>query len=491
MIDSAPVRAQREGAQMTAAARLPDGSDGPQWTPSHQERADLELLLGGGYPGLSGFLGRADVDSVHASARLTDGTPWPVAVTLEVPDEVAARGPLTLTDPEGAPLAAMEVTETWPGGPGRQFVAGPVSRLATPMYGAFHRLHRTPAQVRHELAGAAALAVIAGTGLHHADLAGIRAAAEPLGGQVLLLVPAAEPGSEALVRTVLAGAAQIPRALVVAVPLPAPDGSVAQALRAAHVAAAYGATHLLSPAALPDPPLTLVEPPDGTPSEAPLTPAELAELLDAGAPLPAGFTPPAVERELRRARPPRRDRGLVVLFTGLSGSGKSTLARGLYDALLEGGERTASLLDGDVVRRLLSAGLGFTRADRDLNVTRIGYVAAQIARHGGVAICAPIAPYETTRAQVRAMAQAAGDFVLIWVATPLEQCEQRDRKGLYARARAGQLTGFTGIDDPYEEPADADLVIDTSGRSVPDCVAEVVALLERGGWLEGAPWTSA
>ncbi len=474
-----------------AAAPLPDGPDRRVWTPSDRERADLELLLNGGYPALSGFLGRADVESVHRSARLSDGTRWPIAVTLEVPDDVAVRGSMTLTDPEGAPLATLDVTETWPGGPGRQFVSGPVERLAPTDFGPFGRLHRTPAQVRDELAAAPALAVIAEGALHYAELAAIRAAAEPLAARIVLLVPTAEPGSEHLVRTALAGAAEIPDALVVAVPLPRPDGSVAQALRAAHVAAAYGATHLFSPTAMPDPPLALVAPPVGETSAAPaLTAAELTELLDAGDPLPTGFTPPAVEVELRRTHRPRGERGLVVLFTGFSGSGKSTLARGLHDVLLERGGRSATLLDGDVVRRMLSAGLGFSRADRDLNVTRIGYVAAEIARHGGVAICAPIAPYEATRAQVRAMAQAVGDFLLIWVATPLERCEQRDRKGLYARARAGQLTGFTGVDDPYEEPADADLVIDTTGRDVQDCVTEVVGLLEQGGWLGKARWIS-
>ena len=359
-----------------------------------------------------------------------------------MPDDLAARGPLTLTDAEGTPVATVDVTETWPGGPERQFVAGPVSRLAPATHGAFGRLHRSPAEVRSELAGAPTLAVIAGAPLHNADLAAVRAAAESLGARALIMVPAVEPGSEQLIRTVLAGATEIPEAVVVAVPLPKPDGSVAQALRAAYVAAAYGASHVLSPATLPDPPLAVVAPP-ASPDPTVLSAAALSDLLDAGAALPAGFTPPAVERELRRAHRPVRERGLVVLFTGLSGSGKSTLARGLHEALIERGDRTVSLLDGDVVRRMLSAGLGFSRADRDLNVARIGYVAAEIARHGGLAICAPIAPYAATRAQVRDMAQAVGDFVLIWVATPLEQCEQRDRKGLYARARAGQLTGST------------------------------------------------
>ena len=172
--------------------------------------------------------------------------------------------------------------------------------------------------------------------------------------------------------------------------------------------------------------------------------------------------PAGVAEELRRARPPRARRGVVVFFTGLSGSGKSTLARDLRDALLERGDRTVSLLDGDLVRRLLSAGLTFSREDRDLNIARIGYVAAEVARHGGIAICAPIAPYAAARAGVRRMVSEAGDFVLVHVSTPLEVCEARDRKGLYAQARAGVIGSFTGISDPYEEPDDADLVIDTS-----------------------------
>ncbi len=470
------------GSPSTAGAHV------PQWTPSDSERADLELLLNGGYPTLSGFLGRADVDSVHGNSRLADGTPWPVVVTLQVPDELAARGPLTLADTEGAPLARMDVTETWPGGPGRQFVAGPVSRLGPAPRGTFATLHLTPERVRTELAGGPALAVLAAQPLHNADVAAIASAAQSLGARPLLLIPTADPGSEHVVRAVLAARTDLPGALIAAVPLPTPDGSVAQALRAAHVAAAYGATHLLSESALPDPPLVVVPPPAvaGIPT---LRASALDELLAAGTALPAGFTPAAVERELRNAHPPRGERGLVVLLTGLSGSGKSTLARGLHDAIVESGERTVSLLDGDIVRRMLSAGLGFSRADRDLNVARIGYVAAEIARHGGLAICAPIAPYAATRAQVRSMAQAVGDFLLVWVATPLEACEQRDRKGLYAKARAGLLPGFTGIDDPYEEPADADLIIDTSGREVPECVAELITALERGGWLGGSEWT--
>ena len=185
---------------------------------------------------------------------------------------------------------------------------------------------------------------------------------------------------------------------------------------------------------------------------------------------------------LARTRPARTRRGLVLFFTGLSGSGKSTVARGVAEQIRQAG-RTVTLLDGDVVRRLLSAGLTFSRADRDLNIRRIGYVAAEIARHGGVAVCAPIAPYAATRAEVRRMAEETGDFFLVYVATPLEVCEARDRKGLYAKARAGEIPAFTGISDPYEPPEDADLVLDTSTESEEESVARVVAALRAGGWL--------
>ena len=176
-------------------------------------------------------------------------------------------------------------------------------------------------------------------------------------------------------------------------------------------------------------------------------------------------------------------RDSLIVFTGLSGSGKSTLARDLRDALLERGDRTVSLLDGDLVRQLLSAGLSFSREDRDLNIARIGYVATEVARHGGIAICAPIAPYAAARSAVRSMVSEVGDFVLVHVSTPLAVCEARDRKGLYAKARAGLIGSFTGISDPYEEPLDADLVIDTSVVSRRDAVALVLGHLTRGRWL--------
>ena len=189
---------------------------------------------------------------------------------------------------------------------------------------------------------------------------------------------------------------------------------------------------------------------------------------------------------LARWRPARPRRGLVVMLSGLSGSGKSTVARGLAQALDATSSRTVSLLDGDIVRQMLSAGLGFDRESRIMNVRRIGYVGAEIARHGGIAICAPIAPYASTRAEVRAMAQAVGDFVLVHVNTPLAECERRDLKGLYAKARAGLIPEFTGISDPYDEPVDADLRVDTSTLTQDEAVAVVLDHLVAGGWVNAA-----
>jgi sulfate adenylyltransferase len=175
----------------------------------------------------------------------------------------------------------------------------------------------------------------------------------------------------------------------------------------------------------------------------------------------------------------RHGQGVTVFFTGLSGSGKSTIAALLAVRLAEAG-RTVTLLDGDVVRTHLSAGLGFSKADRETNIRRIGFVAAEVTKHGGVAICAPIAPYAATRAAARAMVERYGRFVLVHVSTPLEVCEARDRKGLYAKARAGLLTEFTGISDPYEIPLDADLSLDTSEMDVEAAVRLVLEALALG-----------
>ena len=206
---------------------------------------------------------------------------------------------------------------------------------------------------------------------------------------------------------------------------------------------------------------------------------ELRQRLNEGREIPGWFTYPEVVEELRRSFPPRHRQGLTIFFTGLSGSGKSTIANVLVTKFLEAGGRPVTLLDGDLVRKHLSSELGFSKEHRDINIRRIGYVAAEITKNGGIAICAPIAPYDSVRKQVRAMIEPVGGFILVHIATPLEICEQRDRKGLYAKARAGIIPEFTGISDPYEEPKDAQVVINTADLTPEEAVQEILLYLER------------
>ncbi|GIE28788.1 sulfate adenylyltransferase [Actinoplanes italicus] len=490
--------------------------DAPSFTPRPYELADLELLLSGAYAPLTGFLGRADLAALSRTGRLADGTPWPVPVTCEVPGEVASvldpsdpgRRALVLTDMEGAPVAAIEVTDVWQTGENRFGIGGPVRRMGDGGHGPFQRLRRTPEEVRALMPPGRVLGVIADRPLHRPQLAQIAHAARTLAAHLLILIPVSGPGPdglppEALVRSIFAARDRMPPATVVAVPLLTRGDEMRDALLRARVAGAYGVTHVLSTGdTLSGAGLRVLVPrelaydnrdgqwrwrDDIPPRNRRLAmpPAEIDDLLDRGFPLPEWHTPPAVAKELSRVRPPRRHRGLVVFFTGLSGSGKSTVARNLADAMRENGDRTITLLDGDVVRRELTAGLGFSKADRDRNVRRIGWVAAEVGRHRGMAVACPIAPYDAARRAARRMAVEAGaGFILIHVATPLEVCESRDRKGLYARARAGQLRGMTGIDDPYEEPADAQLTLDTTTMTVPEAVEMVLGYLVENGWVE-------
>ncbi len=212
---------------------------------------------------------------------------------------------------------------------------------------------------------------------------------------------------------------------------------------------------------------------------------ELRRRLQEGLEIPDWFSFPAVVEELRRTKPPRHKQGFTVFFTGLSGSGKSTIANALMVKLMEMGGRPVTLLDGDVVRKNLSSELGFSKEHRDLNIRRIGYVASEITKNGGIAICAPIAPYTSTRRAVREDIEAFGSMIEVHVATSLEECERRDRKGLYKLARAGKIKEFTGISDPYEVPENAELVIDTESVDVDNCAHQVILKLEQMGLIAG------
>ncbi|HEX7928352.1 MAG TPA: bifunctional sulfate adenylyltransferase/adenylylsulfate kinase, partial [bacterium] len=205
--------------------------------------------------------------------------------------------------------------------------------------------------------------------------------------------------------------------------------------------------------------------------------------LREGLEIPEWFTYPNVVEVLRKAYPPKSKQGFTLFFTGFSGSGKSTIAQVLLSKFLELGGRPVTLLDGDIVRKNLSAGLGFSKEDRDRNIVRIGFVANEITKNGGIAICAPIAPYAAPRKANRDLISANGAYIEIHVATPIEECEKRDRKGLYAKARAGLVQQFTGINDPYEAPEKPEIRLDTTHQTPAQSADEVWLYLEREGYL--------
>jgi sulfate adenylyltransferase len=524
-----------EGIVTAEAQAVPPAelSSLPSVTLAQAQLGDLELLLSGAFAPLAGFMTSADAAAVTESWLLADGTPFPAPVTLEIAASALPGGDspparLLLSDPEGTPIAVMTVQEATvlPAAAGSSDslvrLAGPVSANRPPEHGPFRRLMLTPAASRARVADGAVLAFATRAPLSSRQIGQLRHLAGQLRAQILVLPLVSGHAevvgtSQALIRAVLAAMPSLPAgSMIVPVPLAARAGAGRRArelaLRA-RVAGAFGATHLMADGVVPGPaelppgadlpatsripivpsgdwaydpraevwrPHALIE--AGTERED-LSADQLGDLLDAGSEIPPWVAPAAVARELRRNRRPRSERGLVLFLTGLSGSGKSTIARDLADQLAERSDRQVSLLDGDLVRQLLSAGLTFSRADRDLNIARIGFVAAEIARHGGIAVCAPIAPFAAARAQVRQMVSETGDFFLIHVATPIEVCEARDRKGLYAKARAGIIGQFTGVSDPYEEPADAELVIDTSELTRAEAVQAVLGMLTSGGWL--------
>ena len=412
----------------------------PQHCPTPRELDDLELLAHG-VLGLSGFEGLGGL------------------VTLQVPAVVAAAaqqaGALELVDPEGLPVARVDVGSTYDAGD-LTGVSGRVTPLTHHEFGAFRRLYLTPADVHERYDGRTVTVPVAGP-LTRTDLDAIRQHSDGRGVLLLALTGTGTPegiSAPALLRATLAAAKELSDAAVVAVPLASRGDADADHAVGQRVVAAYAPGEVL-----------------GVTGE--------------------GDLPEAIADIVERDRPDPAAQGLVLFFTGLSGSGKSTIARALHDVLLEQGERTVTSLDGDVVRRNLSAGLTFSKEDRETNIRRIGWVAAEISRHGGVAICSPIAPFDSTRKQVREMVdEAGGAFVLVHVATPLEECERRDRKGLYAKARRGEIPEFTGISSPYEEPEDAAVRVDTTGRSIEDALGDVLDSLYDAGYLspvKGAP----
>jgi sulfate adenylyltransferase len=392
---------------------------------------------------------------------------------------VTAGSRVALREAEGVLLAVLDVAQVAGDG---STISGRLRGVRFPAHPDAPGLRRTPSELREEVerrGWRSVHGVLTDRPLFDADLARIRDRLisgddSAVDGVVVCLlaggVAATDPEHHTRLAALRAGLATLPRDRVLLTVLPLPRAAGPDERR--RIAAGWG---------LRD---ADVEPAPGSPSDATVLAA--LERPDGDAGTEAGLVPAEVLAALRRTHRPRAEQGFTVFFTGLSGSGKSTVAGLLAVRLLELTTRSVLLLDGDRVRRHLTAGLGFSQADRDTNVRRIGWVAAQVSAAGGIAVCAPIAPYDGTRRQVRAMVEGSSPsagFVLVHIATPLEECERRDRKGLYAKARAGELPGFTGISDPYEVPQDAEVVADTTGREPADVVDEIVRYLVGAGYL--------
>jgi sulfate adenylyltransferase len=469
--------------------------------------ANLEALLAGFLHPLRGYL-----------APRQHGDAGAAALTLTVPDSVANTvGPgasVALRDAEGVLVAALHVDRTG-NDDGGSWLSGAVEGIELPGHDDFPRLRLVPQDIRSRLAAlgrARTLAFWPGDLLHAGVRAALAAEAERLDANVLVLI-ASQPGEHdelaafARVRALEVSARRLPadRTVIAVVPLGSQGEDAQRRARQRLVARNCGAAFLAVDAGDDTGPAPVAEgrdaaevvpirswwfeprsarwvPPDDASADA-VPPPTGREVLSWTTEAPAWLLDPEEAGALRRAYAPPSAQGFTVLLTGLSGSGKSTLARALRVRLLEVAGRAVTLLDGDRVRRHLSSELGFSREHRDLNILRIGWVAAEITRHGGIVICAPIAPYDAIRQQVRQMVGAAGGFVLVHVSTPLETCEARDRKGLYAKARAGLIPEFTGISDPYEEPMDADLRIDTRATGVDEACDIVMAHLVQKGYL--------
>ncbi|MDQ3945158.1 MAG: bifunctional sulfate adenylyltransferase/adenylylsulfate kinase [Actinomycetota bacterium] len=547
------------------AAELKAASaDWPSWDLTPRQICDLELLMNGGFSPLRTFLNQADYESVCAQMRLADGTLWPMPVTLDVSEEMAAQlsagVSLVLRNAEGVMLAVLHVEEIYQ--PDREaeaeavfgttntehpgvdhllnrthawYASGRLEGLQLPLHYDFRLLRHTPAELRHEfhrLGWTRVVAFQTRNPMHRAHQELTLRAAKDVEANLLIhpVVGLTKPGDvDHYTRTrgyqALLPTYPLHTATLSLLNLAMRMGGPREAVWHAIIRKNHGCTHFIvgrdhagpkdragnsfygpydsqdllrkheaeiGVAMVPFQMMVYVEdldsymPEDQVPEGArvlSISGTELRQRLNEGRDLPEWFTFPAIVKELRRSYPPRDKQGFTVFFTGLSGSGKSTIANALLVKLLEMGGRPVTLLDGDVVRKHLSSELGFSKEHRDINIRRIGFVASEITKNGGIAVCAPIAPYDRTRKDVRAMVEAGGGFILVHVATPLEECERRDRKGFYAKARAGIIKEFTGISDPYEEPDDANIVIDTSGLTPEEAAQEIILHLEREGYI--------
>ena len=553
---------EREAAVATKA----ESRDFPSWDLTPRQVCDLEMLLNGGFSPLTGFMNKADYESVCSQMKLASGVLWPMPITLDVTEAFAktlksGSSKVALRDAEGVMIAILHVGDIWQ--PDRQaegkavfnstsnahpgvaylmnrsnpwYVGGRLEGLQLPSHYDFKTLRLTPAELRAEFANQGWRRIVAfqtRNPMHRAHVELTFRAAKQVEASLLIhpVVGMTKPGDvdyftrvrcyQLLVGKYPAGTAKLSL-----VPFAMRMGGPREAVWHALIRKNYGCTHLIvgrdhagpgkdtdgkpfygpyeaqelftkheaeiGVTQVPFQMMVYLEdkdkyfPADEVPKDArvlDLSGTELRNRLNEGRDIPSWFTYPEVAVELRRSFPPRAKQGVTIFFSGLSGSGKSTIANVLMTKFLEVGGRPVTMLDGDLVRKHLSSELGFSKEHRDINIRRIGYVASEITKNGGIAICAPIAPYDATRKDVRALIEPVGGFILVHLSTSVDVCEGRDRKGLYAKARAGILKEFTGISDPYEEPTDAELHINTADLSPEEAAQEIILHLEREGFI--------
>lgn len=544
-----------------------DAGDLESWDMVPRQICDLELLMNGGFNPLKGFLGQADYDSVVDNMRLSDGTLWPMPITLDV-DEAFSQSielgqDIALRDQEGVILATMTVTDRWTPNKSREaelvfgadddthpavnylhnqagkvYLGGPITGLQPPNHYDFKMRRDTPNELRayfRKLGWRRIVAFQTRNPLHRAHQELTFRAAKEAQANLLIhpVVGMTKPGDVdhfTRVRCYEAVLDKYPAAtttmslLNLAMRMAGPREAVWHGL----IRKNHGCTHMIVGRDHAGPGKNKAGNDFYGPYDAQelfrthqdeigiemvdfkhmvyvqeraeyqaadevaadstilnISGTELRRRLREGLEIPAWFSFPEVVTELRKRYPPRAQQGFTVFFTGFSGSGKSTIANALLVKLMEMGGRPVTLLDGDIVRKNLSSELGFSKEHRDLNIRRIGYVASEITKNGGIAICAPIAPYATTRRAVREDVESFGAFVEVHVATSIEECERRDRKGLYALARAGKIKEFTGISDPYDVPKDPELRVETENIEVDHCAHQVLLKLEQMGLVAG------
>jgi len=549
-----------------AAEIKAESRDFPSWDLTPRQICDLEMVLNGGFSPLTGFMNKADYESVCSNMRLSSGLLWPMPITLDVTEAFAktlhsGSTKIALRDAEGVMIAILHVEEIWQ--PDRQaegkavfnstsvahpgvaylmnrsnpwYVGGRLEGLQLPSHYDFKALRQTPAELRADFANQGWRRIVAfqtRNPMHRAHVELTFRAAKQIEASLLIhpVVGMTKPGDVDYFTRVrcyqlLVGKYPAGTAKLALVPFAMRMGGPREAVWHALIRKNYGCTHLIvgrdhagpgkdtdgkpfygpyeaqelfakheeeiGVIQVPFQMMVYLEdkdkyfPANEIPKDArvlDLSGTELRNRLNEGRDIPSWFTYPEVATELRRSFPPRHKQGLTIFFSGLSGSGKSTIANVLMTKFLEVGGRPVTMLDGDLVRKHLSSELGFSKEHRDINIRRIGYVASEITKNGGIAICAPIAPYDLTRKDVRALIEPVGGFILVHLSTSVDVCETRDRKGLYAKARAGILKEFTGISDPYEEPTDAELHINTAELSPEEAAQEIVLHLEREGFI--------